>query len=275
MADGSKIAVEIGTQRLSANRIDLLTDEYRKVGIPVKWIVLGNTDTPVRENQTFFLKRYLLNETINKDLLVVNWDGTEVAQYKADPNKYEYNGRIFSSDNYPDTYTEYATLSDLTFEDNELSFAEYHERYQEWVAKKRAAFNKKIKLLEEENRRRLEEIHRQAQEKNRLFREQQERLRRNKSLQSPIAPVSIADVQKKQAPSTVGTMDITYEQRRQEVLPRMIQQEIQVRDSLVRRWIKCEICGDVETEDKFGSYGGINHVNLGVCYNCSRKAKQI
>lgn len=275
MAEGSKIAVEIGTQRLSANRIDSLTDEYRKVGIPVKWIVLGNTDTPVRENHTFFLKRYLLNESINKDLLVVDWDGTEVAQYKADPNKYEYNGRICSSDNYPDTYTEYATLSDLTFEDNELSFAGYHERYQEWLAKKRAAFTKKIKLLEEENRKRLEEIHRQAQEKKRLFREQQERLRRNKSHQSLIAPpVSIADVQKKQAPSTVVTMDITYEQRRQEVLPRMVQQEIQVRDSLGRRWIKCEICGDVETEDKFGSYGGINHVNLGVCYNCSRKNRK-
>lgn len=72
----------------------------------------------------------------------------------------------------------------------------------------------------------------------------------------------------------IATDNITYEQRRQGVLSSMIQQEIQVRDSLGRRWIKCEICGDVETEDKFGSYGGINHVNLGVCYNCSRKNRK-
>lgn len=64
MADGSKIAVEIGTQRLSANRIDSLTDEYRKVGIPVKWIVLGNTDTGTREPD--LLPEALSSQRINK-----------------------------------------------------------------------------------------------------------------------------------------------------------------------------------------------------------------
>ncbi|GAB6174530.1 hypothetical protein JCM15765_40080 [Paradesulfitobacterium aromaticivorans] len=275
MADGSQIAVEIGTQRLSANRIDSLTNEYRKKDIAVKWIVLGNPNTLVRENQTFFLKRYLLNESTNKDLLVVNWDGSEVAQYKADPNKYKYNGRIFSSDNYLDTYMEYATLNDLTFEDNELSFAGYHGRYQKWLVKKRATFNEKIRL-QEENRKREEENRRQVQEKNRLFREEQkERLRGNISNQSPVSPLGhIEDAKKEQTPSKVVTQDLTYEQSREEVILHMIQQETQVRDSLGRRWIKCEICGAVETEDKFGSYGGINHINLGVCYNCSRKNRK-
>ncbi|MDT3698849.1 MAG: competence protein CoiA family protein [Thermincola sp.] len=206
MADGSRVAVEIGTQRLTANRIDSLTDAYRKKNIAVKWIVLGNPNTPVREKQTFFIKRYLLNESTNKDLLVVNHDGSEVAQYKADPNKYEYNGRNFSSVEYPDTYMEYATLSDLTFEENELSFAGFHERYQKWLVKKQAAFNEKVRLLEEE-RKRMEEIQRQAQEKNRLFwEEQQERIRRSKLNQSPTTPPRhIADAPIRQTSSSVVT----------------------------------------------------------------------
>lgn len=265
MADCNQIAVEIGTQRLSANRIDKLTDEYRKKGIAVKWIVLGNTNVPVKENHAFFIKRYLLNESKNKDLLVVNWDCTVVAQYKVDPNKYEYNGRFIQSNNYPETYSEYATLSDLTFEDNELSLEGFKERYKEWIVKKRDAFNKKIKQLEDENKKRIEEIHNQEQKRIQMFSVLEERLSKlNKSLIAPPAQLT----------PTAKTSNISYEQSRQEILHLMIQQETQARDSLGRRWIKCEICGAVETEDKFGSYGGSNHINLGVCYDCSRGSRK-
>ena len=51
------------------------------------------------------------------------------------------------------------------------------------------------------------------------------------------------------------------------------QQEFQIRDSSGRRWIQCELCGDIKPESEFGSYGGTNHVNLGVCYKCSRRDK--
>lgn len=51
------------------------------------------------------------------------------------------------------------------------------------------------------------------------------------------------------------------------------QQEFQIRDSSGRRWIQCELCGEIKPESEFGSYGGINHVNLGVCYKCSRRDK--
>lgn len=51
---------------------------------------------------------------------------------------------------------------------------------------------------------------------------------------------------------------------------RMNQQQEQVRDSQGRRWIKCEFCGKVALESKFSSYGGINHINLGICYECQK-----
>lgn len=45
-----------------------------------------------------------------------------------------------------------------------------------------------------------------------------------------------------------------------------------VRDSSGRRWVKCEVCGDIKDEGKFTMYGGQNHVNLGTCKECRRKA---
>ena len=59
-----------------------------------------------------------------------------------------------------------------------------------------------------------------------------------------------------------------------EVKDRFTQQECQIRDSSGRRWVKCELCGEIKPESEFGSYGGANHVNLGVCYNCSRRDKK-
>lgn len=49
------------------------------------------------------------------------------------------------------------------------------------------------------------------------------------------------------------------------------QQEKQIRDSQGNRWIKCEICGKKAIEDEFSSYGGINHINLGICKECANK----
>lgn len=59
-----------------------------------------------------------------------------------------------------------------------------------------------------------------------------------------------------------------------EVKDKFTQQEFQIRDSSGRRWIQCELCGEIKPESEFGSYGGTNHVNLGVCYKCSRRDKQ-
>ena len=54
------------------------------------------------------------------------------------------------------------------------------------------------------------------------------------------------------------------------LLERMNQQEEQVRDPQGRRWVKCKFCGKIALESEFSSYGVINHINLGICYECQR-----
>ena len=83
-------------------------------------------------------------------MLVISRDGSEIAQYKSDLNRYEYNGKFFESENYENTYRECSPLASLTFEDNELSLKGFIQRYNTWLNKKQKAFDKKIAKLEEE-----------------------------------------------------------------------------------------------------------------------------
>lgn len=264
MVGGNTIALEIGTQHLSANRMENLTDEYRQKGIEVKWIVIGNTEITLHEDQTYFLKRYLLNESKNKDLLVISWNGYEIAQYKVDPNQYEYNGRLVASDNYPATYAEFAPLGALRFDGTELSLIGFAERYDIWLKKKKSAFAKRVVQLEEEASQRMEGIHQQAVEKNRLYRERQMLLKKAEYLSSSNSSIVGTHIL-----SGLPQQEVSYEQLKQEVIPMIAQQEIPARDSTGKRWIKCEKCGRIDTEANFVSYGGIHHVNLGTCNDCS------
>lgn len=255
LPNGKKIAVELGTQRTTVNQIDYLTEQYRNIGIDVKWMVISNFQTPVKENETFFIKRYLLNESKRKDILILNWSGTEITQYIVDPNQYLYRGKSVYSENYPEIYSETAGLDSLDFEDEELTIKGFHLRYNDWLKRKRLAFDKKIAQLEEE-----------AVRREKYMRERQGMATRANSLQGVAIEYPSATTYTRRAATTMS-----YEERRESIIPRIDQQLEQVRDTTGARWVKCEICGSIETEDKFWSYGGQNHVNLGMCYKCNKK----
>ena len=55
-----------------------------------------------------------------------------------------------------------------------------------------------------------------------------------------------------------------------EVLDQIDQQEEPARDSLGRRWVRCEQCGEIKKESECSFYGGPNRANLGVCTPCTR-----
>jgi hypothetical protein len=60
----------------------------------------------------------------------------------------------------------------------------------------------------------------------------------------------------------IGFSDVSY---------KFTQQTQIIRDRFRNRWVKCEKCGAIKQDVEFVSYGGINHVNLGLCKECSRK----
>ena len=53
-----------------------------------------------------------------------------------------------------------------------------------------------------------------------------------------------------------------------EIMEQIDQQEYRAIDSLGRRWVKCERCGEVKLADEFWKTGGSGRINLGFCYDC-------
>lgn len=268
MVDGTKIAVEVGTKSISANRADSLRNQYNSKGVSLKWLVLDNSDIAVNEKHTFFMKRHLLNESVNRDLIVIDPEGKRITQHKADFNKYIYNGYPIKSENYPETYSESSSVDKLDFENNELTIPGFHERYQAWLEKKQNAFKRKIEALDRDKKIRDEQL-RVALENERKKLPIHEAYEQLTPKEVKISD-SVSEIRNQKRTRGISSAD-TYEKRRADVLPKLSQQEFQVKDSLGYRWIKCEICGVVDTDDKFVSYGGLHHVNLGVCYSCRDK----
>lgn len=65
--------------------------------------------------------------------------------------------------------------------------------------------------------------------------------------------------------------EIVYADSYNEIKDKFTQQTVPIRDSQGVRWVKCEVCNRILPADKFSTYGGINHVNLGICNTCERK----
>lgn len=57
------------------------------------------------------------------------------------------------------------------------------------------------------------------------------------------------------------------EELKSEIIDQINQQTTLVRDSRGNRWIKCKLCGKVDTDGKFVMYEGA----LGRCRECDRK----
>ena len=245
-----RIAIELGTQKTSANRIEHLSKQYAAAKVELKWIIVSDENAPVKENEAFFLKRYLLNKNKNKDVLIINEAGTEVTQYVVDPTKYAFEGRIIHSQNYSDFYCETSSLDTLVVENGELTIKGFHTRYKAWLEKKMTAFLKRL-LQEKRRKDQIEKEQREKlqREKERREKEQQEKADREKALeiarekQEQARQKAIENLQKNKRPNIAHT------------------------DKL----ICCEVCGKKATASDFVRYGGPNKKNIGLCRECSRK----
>ncbi len=121
---------------------------------------------------------------------------------------------------------------------------------------------KRIRAHELQEQRRIESMRRRAEQgriaqEQYLIRPEELRKAREKALEID---------QERQKMSRINSYN--------EVKDKFTQQEYPIRDSSGRRWVQCELCGEIKLESEFGSYGGANHVNLGVCYKCSRRDKK-
>ena len=242
MTDGKKIAVELGTQRTTANQVDRLVEQYRNIGVDAKWIVISNFQTPVKENETFFIKRYLLNESNKKDILILNWSGTDITQYVVDPNEYFYSGKRIVLDGYSDIYSETSSLSTLIFEDEELTIEGFYSRYQEWLNEKKKCFDEKIAQTK---------INSQNQSSSR-------------DIYNPNSKYGYNPYSQNSYPeSSNSTFTCSYNYKGNAL-------KTDATSFIGNKRVRCESCGFEGTTKDFWTWTG----NLGECYKC-RDAKRV
>ena len=182
---GEQIPIELGTKQTSAALTNSLTKQYSDIGLSPLWVLIDDSSRIMNESETFHFKRILLHNSNSKELIVFSTDGKSVTQSKIDENEYLYYGRPLISKNYPTEYVESKSVEDITIENGKLVVLGFCERFEAWLQKKNAAFQKRIQqFTEEENRRNEECLRRIAEQKEKLrLKEQQEEEKRKKKLE--------------------------------------------------------------------------------------------
>lgn len=253
-SENNKVAVEFGTEKTDVSNIENLEKEYKDKNIEVKWIFIGDTHNSLREKKLYYLKRHLLNCTANKQFIIISPDCEKVAQYRLDDNSYLYLGEKVKITPDTDLYFEISDLENLEFTNGDFSLKGFNERFDDWLQKKQEAFNKKVAIIEQHNKE-VESRKREQEEK------ELQRIKKEAK--------QISFIENDFTPEERGSAIKYYCE--EEILERINQQDVQVRDSHGRRWIRCEYCGKVAPADYFNSYGGPNRLNLGICEDCARK----
>ena len=266
LESGERIAIELGSKRTGIQQIEELAAEYNSKGITVIWIVVGDAWVQnKREDSLYFLKRYVLNESLNNDCIIIDYNGGLVKHCKYDKNKYVYEGRDLSSKIGEQIFVESAKMADLYFEGNQLTTVGFDREYLFWLKAKNYRFEAEKERVDAEER---EKQKRMAEKANMDLRSRYMSMAPKK--RQPVMPKTVVrqntffnEVR------NVATKPVA--DRKSEIMSIIDQQERQARDSTGVRWIRCERCGEVDTEDNFYSYGGTGHINLGVCNKCDKK----
>lgn len=132
--NANPVAVDFITHRIGVNDIEGWASAYRHSGMQYSFIVADKNLDINEEKNTFFAKRYSLNETKNRFLICISWDGKTVTQIAMDRKNYSYKERLcnFSPELSYSYYKEVEKAENIIIEDDQLSIKGFFERYQSW-----------------------------------------------------------------------------------------------------------------------------------------------
>lgn len=146
-------------------------------------------------------------------------------------------------------------LSEL-LQNRYTDFEESLKEEREWREAERKRREEEEQRLKAEAEQREIELKKHREEAERKRREQQEAERKRREQEEA----------ERRAEAKHRDKDF-----KRNVAENFTQQERQVIDAYGNRWIKCEHCGKQGMVNEFSSYGGKDHINLGICKECSKK----
>lgn len=267
MPDGNRIALELGSQQTTAEKIESLNNLYLNEGIHVKWIVIGNIDFQIAENKVFFLKRYIFNESKNKDLIVISRNNFKVVQYKIDTNNYFYKGKELLPANFMKAYEEHGTVEQLDIEDDEITLAEYKKRYNIWLNEKMSTFNVKIREMKLQDQVLKDNIHMEMQLREQTLKDNVQK--KNIHFEEKSEVLNIYKNTAVFNSEDIGNFDFLDSTRK---IYHGMTNKGPTHTPEPRRVAKCVKCGKVKNRILFKSYNADNP-NMGICSECFSKSK--
>ena len=276
LPNGKKIALEFGTKKSTAYEIDELVDEYKKIGVQCKWVFVDEDETICKENRSYFLKRYLLNKNKYHDALLLNSDASKITQYVVDSNDYIFEGRMIRIANFPEIYTETASLENLTFEDEEITIKGFYKRYHEWLIEKKNKIKQECEQQEKlrQEREREEQLRQQHDREEKLRQEFERnkyeqiiRTRENKSIdKSLVVKENIKEVNSHES-NTVVNSSGAYKN----ISEKMMKSKELFYDQNNYPLRLCLHCGEVKKAMIFDPYTFYEqNPNLGMCKSCKK-----
>ena len=169
LSETDLVAIEILTKKTTAVWIQNIVNQYDEIGIPVKWIVADDYTLAAPENELAFSKWFCLNETKNKELIVVNFSGTDIAQIKKDYKDYVYENRRFFNEKGRNMFQHHTTLEKLMFKDGELTLENFEKKYVEWLGNKQHIFEKEVEKLKNREQEGIDIITRRIAERQEAY----------------------------------------------------------------------------------------------------------
>ena len=177
------VAIDFITHMKGVEDIDGWAKSYRENNIPYTFIVADRKLDITSERNTFFAKRYSLNETTHNYLVIIDWEGKAVSQTAIDRNEYNYKGRNCPFPEWMGVYYMESKNADvLVLEGIQITIPGFTNRFETWLYNKEQFYEnwkKKVDEQEEiERLRREKEARRVAERK-----KEQERLAEQKRLE--------------------------------------------------------------------------------------------
>lgn len=126
--DNRKIVLQIADQKTQIKDREMLQEACSKNKCALKWIVVGNPNDNQDEYRNYHMNRYLLNNSTNKDLVIINDVADTISQ-----TKYIEDARFSGCEKY---FKVKAPLDQLSFINGELAISGFYEKFNRWFSVK-------------------------------------------------------------------------------------------------------------------------------------------
>lgn len=144
--NGENIAIQIAEESITPEKVNTLSQACSEMGYKLKWIVVGKVNAIQDNYDNHYIHRYLLNNSKNNDLIIIDNKAEKISQTKIDNNSYIFFKMDFAA-HLCKSFCYTAPLDNLTIENNELTIIQFHEKYVQWFANRKRSIKDRLENL--------------------------------------------------------------------------------------------------------------------------------